>query len=126
MDPSSGRDAVPTKIKDRVCDQLARTVKSRLAASESFVEGRAAPRSFGGEIVALFGGDSADFAPAACVDWVELGGDNCRVRWGCGGGRVGFVGEEAGDKGVLQGRGVGVVSEAGEVEVPEDHRWWKV
>ena len=91
------------EVQDRVCDQLAWAVDGCLAAAEGFVDFGAGA----GEVFFLGGGYGADFAAAAGVDWVELGGDD--RGWDCwdGCGRC-FVGEEAGDEGGLEGAGVGV------------------
>lgn len=73
----------------------------------------------------LGGGEVADFASAAGVDGVELGGEDGGVGGrGGGGGGVGggaFVGEEALDEVVLESGGVGVVDYTGEAEVGEAH-----
>ena len=78
-------------------------MESGLAAAQGFVEFGAGA----GEVVFLRGGDGADFAAAAGVDGVELGGDDGGRDWwdGCG---SSFVGEQAGDEGCLEGAGVGV------------------
>lgn len=64
--------------------------------------------------------EGVGFAAAAGVDGVELEGEDCWRR-GAGGGGIGFVREEARDEAFLEVGGVGVASEAGEVEVVEVH-----
>ena len=52
-------------------------MESGLAAAQGFVEFGAGA----GEVVFLRGGDGADFAAAAGVDGVELGGDDGGWDW---------------------------------------------
>lgn len=96
-------EGMPLQIDYRVCDELARAVEGRLAAAQGFLEFGAG----GCEVLFLCRCDGADFAAAAGVDWVELRGDDCGWdRWdGCW---RGFVGEEVGGEGALEGAGVGV------------------
>ena len=82
---------------------MARAVEGCLAAAQGFLEFGAG----GCEVLFLRGGYGADFAPAAGVDWVELGGDDCGWE-GWDSGWRGFVGEEMGGEGALEGAGVGV------------------
>lgn len=94
---------MPFQIDYRVCDELARAVEGCLAAAEGFLEFCAG----GGEVFFLRRSYSADFAATAGVYWVELGGYD---RWweGWDGCWRGFVGEEVGGEGGLEGAGVGV------------------
>ena len=94
---------MPFQVDYGVCDELARAVEGCLAAAEGFLEFCAG----GCEVFLLCSGYGSDFAPAAGVDWVELGGYDCwwEGRDGCW---RGFVGEEVGGEGGLEGAGVGV------------------
>ena len=107
---------MPFQINYRICDELAWAVEGCLPAAQGFLEVCAG----GCEVFFLCGRYGADFAPAAGVDWVELCGDDCGWEgWdGCWGG---FVGEEVGGEGGLEGTGVGVAGWGGEVEVAEEH-----
>lgn len=65
-------------------------------------------------------GDCADLPATASIRREELRGYH-RGAWpGCDG-RGGFVRQEGGDEAVLEGRGVGVGGQVGEVEVAEEH-----
>lgn len=112
---AAGGEIVAFEVEDGVGDELAGAVEGGLAAAEGFVEGGLPEGRWGGEVGELLRGDGADFSPAAGVDGVEFGGDDCGIgRWGGG---VGFVREEFGDQLVLEMRGVCVVCESWEVEV---------
>lgn len=106
-DVASRREIVGFEIQDRVCDELAGAMEGGLAAAEGGVEGCLAPGGRLSEVVDLFFGDGGDFAPAAGVYGVELGGDYRGLGSRCCG-WVGFVGEEGADKAVLESGGMGV------------------
>lgn len=115
MHVAAGGKGVAAEIEDGISGQLAWAVESGLPAAQGFMEIGLAVGCWGCEMRELLWGDGAYFAPAAGVDGVELSGDDCwGWRWGCG---IGFVGEEAGDERALQGGGVGVGREVGEMEV---------
>lgn len=78
-------------------------MESGLAASQRFMEFCAGAC----EVLPLLRRHGADFATAAGVYWVELGGDDRGWDGRDGGGRC-FMGEQAGDEGGLEGAGVGV------------------
>ena len=95
-------------------------MKSRLAAAECGVEFCFSVRCWRCEIVYLVLRDCFNFSSAAGIDWVEFGGDYCGI-WRWGGWGVCFVGEEVLYELVLEFGGVGVVCEAWEVEMADDH-----
>ena len=120
VDITPCRKTVPFQIKDRVCDQLSRSVESRLPTAEGFVEFCPTPWCFRGQGFPLLGGDCADLSSTARIYRMELRGDDCRI-WCRSGERVCFVGKKSGYEILLDLCGVRVVCEAWEMEMPQDH-----